>query len=121
MLWSGRVLTGLLVFFMLFDAIGKIAKEEHVVKAMAELGFPDELTRPLGLILLVATLLYAIPQTSVFGAILLTAWLGGATAEKTRLEDPTWLFSVVFGVLVWLSLYLRDQRLRAITPIRWSR
>jgi hypothetical protein len=120
MLWAGRVVSGLVVLFMLFDSITKVVKEEHVVKAMAELGFPDHLTTLLGLILLVSTVLYAIPRTAILGAILLTAWLGGATAEKTRLEDATWLFSVVFGVLVWVGLYLRDARLRSLTPIRSS-
>jgi hypothetical protein len=118
MLWAGRVLSGLVVLFMLFDSITKLVKEEHVVKAMAELGFPDHLTRLLGLILLVSTILYAMPRTSILGAILLTAWLGGATAEKTRQEDASWLFSVVFGVLVWVGLYLRDARLRSMTPVR---
>ena len=82
----GTVLNVLVILFMLFDSVGKVARESHVIKAMAEMGWPDGLTQTLGIVLLVCTVLYAIPRTSVLGAILLTAWLGGATAEKIRLE-----------------------------------
>jgi hypothetical protein len=88
------------------------------VQATAELGFPDGQIRVLGLIILVCTVLYVIPPTSVLGAILLTAFLGGATAAKVRIEDPALLFSVVMGVLVWGGLFLRDERLRALVPLR---
>jgi len=114
--WTGRILSGLVVAFMLFDGISKLARESHVVAAQAELGFPDGQIRLLGAIVLVCTLLYAFPRTAVFGAVLLTAFLGGATAAKVRLEDASLWFSVAIGVMAWTGLYLRDGRLRAIVP-----
>jgi hypothetical protein len=117
-LWAGRFLSGLVVLFMLFDGVTKLLKVPQVVQATAELGFPDGQIRVLGLIILVCTVLYVIPPTSVLGAILLTAFLGGATAAKVRIEDPALLFSVVMGVLVWGGLFLRDERLRALVPLR---
>jgi hypothetical protein len=116
--WTGRILSALVVAFMLFDAAGKLARESHVVAAQAELGFPDGQIRLLGAIVLACTILYAIPRTAIFGAILLTAFLGGATAAKVRLEDASLWFSVVMGVLAWTGLYLRDGRLRAIVPFK---
>jgi hypothetical protein len=114
--WAGRILSALVIAFMLFDAAGKLARESHVVAAQAELGFPDGQIRLLGAIVLACTILYAIPRTAIFGAILLTAFLGGATAAKVRLEDASLWFSVVMGVLAWAGLYLRDGRLRTIVP-----
>jgi hypothetical protein len=77
--------------------------------------------RPLGIICLICTVLYAIPRTSILGAILLTGYLGGAIASKVRIEDPIFssvLFGFYFGVLVWGGLYLRDERLRSLIPLR---
>lgn len=73
----------------------------------------------LGIGLLACVVLYAIPRTSVLGAILLTGYLGGATATQVRVEDPLFLFPIGFGVLVWGGLYLRDRPLRALIPIRY--
>ena len=115
--WTGRVLSGLVIAFMLFDAAGKLARESHVVAAQAELGFPDGQVRLIGAIVLACTILYAIPRTAVLGAILLTAFLGGATAAKVRLEEASLWASVVMGVLAWAGLYLRDVRLRAMVPL----
>jgi len=86
------------------------------------IGYPLDAIRPLGLICLACTILYAIPRTSILGAILLTGYLGGAGASKISIEDPLFssvLFGVYFGVLIWGGLYLRNQRLRALIP--WSR
>ncbi len=115
--WIGRGLSGLVVAFMLFDGIGKIAVEQHVVKAMGELGWPPGQTAALGVLILVCTAVYAIPRTSVLGAILLTGFLGGATAAKVRIEDASLFFSVFMGVLAWAGLYLRNDRLRALVPV----
>jgi hypothetical protein len=96
--------------------------EHHVVEATTMIGYPLDVIRPLGLICLVCTILYAIPRTSILGAILLTGYLGGAVASKLRIEDPLFssvLFGVYFGILIWGGLYLRDERLRALIP--WSR
>ncbi|HSY23184.1 MAG TPA: DoxX family protein [Polyangiaceae bacterium] len=113
-LWIGRVLRVLVVMFMAFDGTMKIAGEQHVVKAMGELGWPRGQALALGLVILVCTALYAIRRTSVLGAILLTGFLGGATAAKARVEDASLLFSVFMGVLVWASLYFRYTRVRAL-------
>ncbi len=120
-IWTGRVLSGLCVLFLVFDGVTKAIREPHVVQAMAQGGYPPDVVTPLGLTLLVCTLLYAIPRTSLLGAVLVTAWLGGAVDSMVRMNAPghPFLFPVVFGVLVWLGLYLRDERLRSVVP--WSR
>ena len=121
MLWAGRSLSGLTVLFMFFDGISKLAMEHHVVEATTKIGYPVEVIRPLGIVLLVCTILYAIPRTAIFGAILMTGYLGGAVASKVRIEDPIFssvLFGVYFGILAWGGLYLRDERLRTLIPLR---
>jgi hypothetical protein len=115
--WIGRGLSGLVVLFMLFDAFGKMAAEEHVVKAMAELGWPPGQTVGLGVVILACTALYVVPRTSIVGAIVLTGFLGGATAAKVRIENASLFFSVIVGVLAWAGLYLRNDRLRALVPL----
>ncbi|MFZ0334307.1 MAG: DoxX family protein [Candidatus Acidiferrales bacterium] len=119
-LWTGRILQALVVLFLLFDAITKIIKVAPVMQAFARLGYPQHLAPVIGTILLVCTVLYVIPQTSVLGAILLTAYLGGAVEVNLRAGDPVFetLFPAIFGVLVWLALYLRDRRLWALVPLR---
>ncbi len=112
----GRGISTLVVLFMTFDGAAKLAVERHVVTAMAELGWPASQTVGLGLLILACTALYAIPRTSFVGTILLTGFLGGATAAKVRLgvEDGGFLFSVVVGALAWAGLALRDERVRAL-------
>jgi hypothetical protein len=120
-LWAGRIMSGFTVLFMLFDGISKLAMEHHVVEATTNIGYPQEVIRPLGIALLVCTILYAIPRTAIFGAIFLTGYLGGAVASKVRIEDPIFssvLFGVYFGILAWGGLYLRDERLRSLIPLR---
>ena len=121
MLWAGWALSALTILFMLFDGVSKLAMEHHVVEATAQIGYPTDVIRPLGIILLMCTIFYAIPRTAIFGAILLTAYLGGAVASKVRIEDPLFgsiLFGVYFGILAWGGLYFRDERLRALIPLR---
>jgi hypothetical protein len=120
MQWMGWGMTGLMIAFLLFDSVSKLMLEQHVVEATTMIGYPLEVIRPLGFICLACTILYAIPRTSVLGAILLTGYLGGAVASKVRIEDPIFssvLFGVYFGILIWGGLYLRDQRLRALIPL----
>jgi hypothetical protein len=119
--WAGRALSGLVILFMIFDGVMKLATERHVVQSMSELGFPVCEMRGLGLLVLACTALYVAPSTAPLGAILLTAFLGGATAAKVRLGDPSLLFSVFMGVLVWSGLFLRDARVRKLTPFRVDR
>ena len=117
-LWTGRVLSALVVLFMTFDGVMKLIKPQAVVSAMAELGYPDDLTLALGVLGLVCTLFYAIPRTSVVGAILLTGYFGGAISAKARLEETSLLFAVAMGVIAWGGLYFRDERLRVLIPLR---
>jgi len=123
-LWSGRVLTGIPTLFLLFDSITKLIKIQPVTDTMRQLGWPDYLARPLGGILLVCTLLYALPRTAVLGALLLTAWLGGALATPLRGGAPLagfTLFPVYLALMLWGGLYLRDERLSALLPLRSDR
>jgi hypothetical protein len=118
----GWVLSGLMIAFLLVDAVMKLLALPVVLETGAPLGFPGTATaRGLGVLLLACTLLYAAPQTAVLGAILLTGYLGGAVATHVRVGDPLFthiLFGVYMGVLLWLGLYLRDARLRALVPLR---
>jgi hypothetical protein len=114
-------MTGLMIVFFLFDSVSKLVLEQHVVEATTKIGYPLDVIRPLGIIGLACTMLYAIPRTSILGAILLTGYLGGAIASKVRIEDPLFssvLFGVYFGILVWVGLYLRDEQLRSLIPLR---
>jgi hypothetical protein len=120
-LWGGRVLSALPVLFLLFDSAIKLVKIQPVTDAFVQLGYPDSLARGIGVLELACTLLYAIPSTSVLGAILLTGLFGGAMATHLRVGDP-WLshilFSIYLAVPMWLGLYLRDDRLRELLPLR---
>jgi hypothetical protein len=104
------------------DATMKLLALSVVLETSGPLGFPGAtMARGLGMLLLVCTLLYAAPQTAVLGAILLTGYLGGAVATHVRVGDPLFshiLFGVYVGVFLWLGLYLRDARLRALVPLR---
>ncbi|HZZ39797.1 MAG TPA: DoxX family protein [Acidobacteriaceae bacterium] len=120
-LWTGRVIAGLVALFLLFDAAMKFVKPKSVADAFVRSGWPIEVSSTLGALLLISTILYLIPKTSILGAILLTGYLGGAVAANLRLEEPLFshtLFPVYFGVLVWGSLWLRDSKLQALVPLR---
>ena len=120
-IWAGRILSGLVVLFLIPDAIIKFFKPVPVVDAFAHLGFPLSLANTLGILLLICTAIYIFPRTSVLGAILVTGCLGGAVATHLRAGDPLFshvLFPTYLGVLLWLGLYLRDERLRALIPVR---
>jgi hypothetical protein len=115
-LWTARVIGALLILFLLVDAAGKVLRLAPYVEGTAKVGYPDGCLVPLGLVLLASTVLYAIPRTAVLGAVLLTGYLGGATATHVRMGQP-FFFPVVFGMLVWACLYLRDERVRALLPL----
>lgn len=117
MLWMGRVVSALPVLLLLFSAAMKLAKPPAFIEGFAHLGYAEHLALSIGILEIVCTLLYLIPQTSILGAILLTGYLGGATASHVRVGDP-FLTTVFLGVLVWLGLFLRDSRLRALLPLR---
>jgi hypothetical protein len=109
-LWAGRIIGGLLVAFLVFDGAAKVVQVDAVVKGSAALGLPAYTTPYIGWLLLLCTAVYVIPQTKVLGAILLTGYLGGATAIHVRADDGTFpiVFSVTFGVLLWAALVLRE-------------
>ncbi|HTF89224.1 MAG TPA: DoxX family protein [Planctomycetota bacterium] len=116
-LWTGRVLSSILAVLLGFDAVSKLLKLDAVVRGTVELGYSESVIVPLGVVLLLCTLLYAVPRTAIFGAILLTGYLGGAVATHVRIGNP-WmthiLFPVYVGVLLWVALTLRDSRLEAL-------
>jgi hypothetical protein len=119
--WAGWTVSALAALFLLMDAGMKFAKPDFVVKINAELGYSESAIVPIGVVLLVCTILYIIPQTSVLGALLLTGYLGGAVATHARLGNSLFgqvLFPVYIGILLWLGLYLRDKRLRDLVPFR---
>ena len=120
-LWTGRIMSGLVIAFMLLDGAMKLVPLDVVVTTSEQMGIPGSLARTLGIIGLICTLLYAVPRTSVLGAILLTGYLGGAIASHLRLGDAIFthtLFGLHLGLLAWGGLYLRDARLRALIPLR---
>ena len=119
-LWAGRIMSGLPALFLLLDGVMKLVKPEPVVKGTVELGYPENVIVPLGVVLLICTILYLIPRTAVLGAILLTGYLGGAVATHVRAGQGPFeiLFPVVFGALLWGGLVLRDDRLRTLVPLR---
>lgn len=114
---AGRVISGLVTLFLLFDGVAKLFKPAFVVEGTLELGYSESVIVPLGVVLVISTLLYAVPRTAFLGAILLTGYLGGAVDAHVRAGDPLFsnvLFPVYFGVLVWLGLWLRDPRVRTV-------
>jgi len=120
-LWTGRVLSGVIVLFMIFDGVIKLPPLDIVTQTMVPLGWPADanVARMLGVIGLISTALYALPRTSLLGAILLTAYMGGAIATNARVGNPLFshtLFGVYLGVILWGGLFLRDARLRALLP-----
>ena len=117
-LWIGRVLTGLCAAFLLLDALGKLLMLAPVIEGTQRVGYTIGLIRPLGVVLALSTLLHLLPRTRFLGALLLTAYLGGATATHVRLGQPFW-FAVGMGAIIWLGYLLRDANLRAfILPLR---
>src|ERR1700730_13879372 len=120
MLWAGRLISALPALFLLLDGIMKLVKPAPVVEATVRLGYPESVILGLGIVLIACTLFYLIPRTSILGAILLTGYLGGAVATHVRVGEG-WFpvsFPIIMGVLIWGGLWLRDERLRAIIPLR---
>ena len=119
-LWAGRLLGGVPALFLLTNAVVTLLKLGPVVEGTTKLGYAESVITPLGLTLLLCTLLYLFPRTALLGAILLTGYLGGAVATHLRAGDGWFplLFPVGFGVLLWGGLYLRDERLHALLPLR---
>jgi DoxX-like protein len=120
-LWTGRVLSGLAVAFLIFDSVGKLLEVQPVIDGTKQLGYPPEIVFSLGVVLLSCVLAYLLPRTSVLGALLLTGYLGGAVATHVRVGNPLFthvLFPTYVAALLWGGLLLRDERLRAFLPWR---
>ncbi|HEY9258815.1 DoxX family protein [Chitinophaga sp.] len=113
---TGWVITIICILFLLVDAVMKIASAAVSVKGSTDLGWPESQVQGLGVVLLLCTILYAIPRTAVLGAIFLSCYLGGAVAIMTRVNIP-YYFPIVFGVLVWVGVYLRFPALRSVFPL----
>ena len=119
-LWTGRILSILVVLFLLFDVGIKFTHSPQMIQICARLGLAPHLLPIIGIILLVCTVLYAIPRTAALGALLLTGYLGGAVAIQMRAGRPAFdtIFPVIFAVVLWAGLFLRDDRLRVLLPVR---
>jgi hypothetical protein len=120
-LWTGRILSVVAVLFLAFDIVIKLLQIAPVTESFERLGYPPDIAFGLGLLELACLVLYVVPRTSVVGAILLTGFLGGATATHTRVGDPLFshvLFPAYVGLLVWGGLLLREARLRVLVPLR---
>jgi hypothetical protein len=117
-LWTGRIFMALTFLFMLFDGGIKVLKMAPAMEGTTRLGYPASVVQPIGLLCLICTFLYVVPRTSVLGAVLLTGYLGGATATQVRLQDPWFIFPVLIGVMAWAGPFLMDERLRALIPLR---
>ena len=121
MIWTGRIMSGISVLFMLFDSITKIIKAPQSIEGTVSLGYPATLVPVIGLILFILTIIYIIPRTSFLGAVLLTGYLGGAVASNFRLMNPLFshtLFPVYMAVLIWGGLYLRDNFIKQLIMFR---
>ena len=119
--WAGLTLSGLAVLFLLFDSAGKLLQVQPVIDGTLELGYPRDSVFSLGLVLFSCVLAYAVPRTSVLGALLLTGYLGGAVATHVRVANPLFshvLFPIYVAAFLWGGLILRDARLRVLLPIR---
>jgi DoxX-like family len=119
LVWTGRVLTGLILAFLLLDALGKLLMLAPVIEGTQKVGYAVEVIRPLGVVLAVSALLHLAPRTQFLGAVLLTAYLGGATATHVRMGAPFWM-PVLMGVILWVAYCLRSPQLRAflLSPSR---
>ena len=117
-LWAGRILSGIIGALMLFVGISVIfLRTPDTIASFAMFGYPASALTPVGVSALIAGILYLIPRTAPLGAIILTGYFGGAVATHVRISDPAWVMPVFAGILVWLGLWLRDARLRALLPL----
>jgi DoxX-like protein len=118
MLWTGRVISSIPVLLMVFSATMKLIKAAPVVQGMPRYGYPESQIVIIGVLELLSCIVYLIPSTAVLGAILMTGYLGGATATNFRIGDPSYIMTFLLGVFVWGGLFFRDGRVRALIPFR---
>jgi DoxX-like protein len=117
MVWTGRILSGLVVLALLALNIMGFSNKAESLKHFVAYGYPASVFIPISIVFPICVLIYAIPRTAIFGAILLTGYFGGAVATHVRAGEP-YFFPIVVAVLVWLGIFLRDARLRALVPLR---
>ncbi len=120
-LWTARIISGVIVLFMLFDSLSKIFKAGPVIDATIKLGYVEHHIVLIGILGLVPTILYVIPRTNVLGAILLTAYFGGAVATNLRVDAPLFsniLFPVYISLIAWIGIWLRNEALRELIPLK---
>lgn len=119
LVWTGRALSALTVCFLLFAGVMKVMQSQQVTEGFAQFGYPENVAVPIGLVEVACAILYAIPQTAVFGAILLSGYLGGATATHVRMSEP-FFAPILLGVVLWIALCLRDPQVRRAIFGRWQ-
>jgi hypothetical protein len=117
--WTGRVITVLVSLLFFFSAAMKFVGGAEVKEGMAHLGLPESMTIPLGILEAACTVIYLIPATSVLGAILLAGYMGGAICTHWRVGDP-FVGQIAIALVIWLAIYLREPRLKALIPLRKS-
>ena len=117
LMWVGRVISGLIALLLTMSAVMKLLGGAEVTEGMAHMGLPESLRIPLGILEFSCVVIYLIPTTSVTGAILLTGYIGGAIVTHLRIGEPVFV-QIALGMLIWLGLYLREQRLKALIPLR---
>jgi hypothetical protein len=118
LIWAGRIISTLPVLLLLLSAFMKLSKAPKAVEGFAKQGYPPNMVLILGVVEVTCAIIYVIPQTSVLGAILLTGYLGGAVDSHVRMSDPLFVMPLITGVLVWLGLLFRENRLRPLLPLR---
>ncbi|MEQ1791135.1 MAG: DoxX family protein [Nitrospiraceae bacterium] len=117
LMWAGRVISGLIALLLTMSAVMKLMGGAEVMEGFARMGLPESLRVPLGILEFSCVAIYLIPATSITGAILLTGYIGGAIVTHLRIGEPIYA-QIVLGMLIWLGLYLREQRLKALIPLR---
>ena len=117
LIWAGRVISGLIALLLTMSAVMKLMGGAEVMEGFARMGLPESLRVPLGILEFSCVAIYLIPATSVAGAILLTGYIGGAIVTHLRIGEPIYV-QIALGMLIWLGLYLREQRLKTLIPLR---
>jgi hypothetical protein len=118
LVWTGRIISGLIVLFLLFGSIYGIVNAAKLAPDSAKYGYPEGAMLKIQITLIVCALIYAFPRTSVLGAILLTGYLGGAVATHVRVSEPQFVVPIIVAVLAWAGIFLRDEKLRSLIPLR---
>jgi DoxX-like protein len=117
MVWTGRIVSGIVALFLIAGSTWGIIKRAEMAPEMARMGYPEGIGVKISITCILCALIYAFPRTAVLGAILLTGYLGGATATHVRIGEPFFI-PVLVAVLAWGGIFLRDARLRALIPFR---